>query len=73
MRKLFLPHGCDQPDWLCQAAVLQPVVVDQLLATMGVREAWVDLLAGSCGGTAVVLVGQPMDTVKVRFKYHVQE
>jgi len=35
---------------------------------MGVRESGVDLLSGSAGGTAVVLVGQPMDTIKVKMQ-----
>jgi len=35
---------------------------------MGVKETTVDLLSGSAGGTAVVLVGQPMDTIKVKMQ-----
>ena len=35
---------------------------------MGVRESAVDLFSGSAGGTAVVLVGQPMDTIKVKMQ-----
>ena len=35
---------------------------------MGVRESAVDLLSGSAGGAAVVLVGQPMDTIKVKMQ-----
>lgn len=29
----------------------------------------IDLVAGTAGGTATVLVGQPLDTVKVNFIY----
>ena len=43
-----------------------------------VSDALIDLVSGSAGGVANVLVGQPMDTVKVRFamsccviRYHV--
>ena len=35
---------------------------------MGVKESAVDLFSGSAGGTAVVLVGQPMDTIKVKMQ-----
>eukprot|EP00095_Tigriopus_kingsejongensis_P003864 maker-scaffold20_size707684-snap-gene-6.18 protein:Tk03864 transcript:maker-scaffold20_size707684-snap-gene-6.18-mRNA-1 annotation:"mitochondrial ornithine transporter" len=35
---------------------------------MSVAEAGVDFLAGCAGGVAVVLVGQPMDTVKVKMQ-----
>ena len=45
---------------------------------MMVSDALVDLVSGSAGGVANVLVGQPMDTVKVFFdiscgviRYHV--
>ena len=35
-----------------------------------VSDALVDLVSGSAGGVANVLVGQPMDTVKVCFSNH---
>ena len=38
---------------------------------MMVSDALVDLVSGSAGGVANVIVGQPMDTVKVCFAmYH---
>ena len=40
----------------------------QLCYRMGVMDTAVDLFSGSAGGTAVVLVGQPMDTVKVKMQ-----
>ena len=49
-----------------------------LLNLAMVSDALVDLVSGSAGGVANVLVGQPMDTVKVCFaisygaiRYHV--
>lgn len=36
-----------------------------LIRTGAIRNAFVDLLAGTLGGIATVIVGQPLDTIKV--------